>query len=200
MVFVIMAPVLFTTMTRTITQNSQIMVGQTVSNVLCNGQSNGAVNITASGGITPYTYSWTGPNSFSSANEDITGLAAGIYTLTLIDNLGCNSSNSYTYNVTQPAPLTLGQTNIDILCFGGTGSIDLTVSGGTTPYVYNWSNSATTQDVSNLLAGNYNVTVTDNKGCTATLSCYQYRCCASAIDINSSNYQCAVLRSTEWRN
>ncbi|MBM3917847.1 MAG: hypothetical protein FJ349_09620, partial [Sphingomonadales bacterium] len=181
-----------TSITRTITQNAQIMVGQTVNNVLCNGQSNGSINITASGGITPYSYSWVGPNAFSAATEDISGLAAGLYSLTLTDALGCNSTNSYTYNVTQPQTLSLSQTNIDILCFGGTGSIDLTVSGGTTPYTYNWSNGATTQDVSNLLAGDYNVTVTDNKGCTASLNAINIATAPAALTLSTviTNAQC----------
>jgi hypothetical protein len=146
-----------TNLTRTITQNSQIMLGQTVSNVLCNGQSNGSVDITASGGTTPYTYSWTSPSGFTATTEDLSGLSAGQYTLTLIDALGCNSSSSYNCNVTQPASLALSQTNIDILCFGGTGSIDLSVTGGTVPYTYSWNNGATTQDVTSLLAGDYSV-------------------------------------------
>ncbi|MEY4894999.1 MAG: hypothetical protein RL751_1821 [Bacteroidota bacterium] len=181
-----------TNLTRTITQNTQIMVGQTVSNVLCNGQSNGSVNITASGGATAYTYSWTGPNGFTATTEDISGLSAGQYTLTLIDALGCNSSNGYTYNITQPAALALSQTNIDILCFGGTGSIDLSVTGGTTPYTYNWNNSATTQDVTGLLAGDYSVVVTDNKGCTATLTAINIATAPAALALSTAitNAQC----------
>ncbi|MDP4806564.1 MAG: SprB repeat-containing protein, partial [Crocinitomicaceae bacterium] len=181
-----------TNLTRTITQNTQIMVGQTVSNVLCNGQSNGSINITASGGTTPYTYSWTGPNGFTATTEDISGLSAGQYTLTLIDALGCNSSNGYTYNITEPAALALSQTNIDILCFGGTGSIDLSVTGGTTPYTYNWNNSATTQDVTGLLAGDYSVVVTDNKGCTATLTAINIATAPAALSLSTAitNAQC----------
>ena len=181
-----------TSLTKTITQNSQIMVGQTVSNVLCNGESNGSINITASGGTTPYTYSWTGPSGFTATTEDISGLSAGQYTLTLIDALGCNSANSYTYTITQPASLALSQTNIDILCFGGTGSIDLSVSGGTTPYTYSWNNSATTQDVTGLLAGDYSVVVTDNKGCTASLSAINIATAPAALALSTAitNAQC----------
>ncbi|MFN5293567.1 MAG: beta strand repeat-containing protein, partial [Flavobacteriia bacterium] len=181
-----------TSITRTITQNAQIMVGQTITNVLCNGQSNGAINITASGGITPYSFAWSGPNGFTSLQEDLTGLEAGLYSLTLTDNLGCNSTNSYSYNVTQPLTLTASQTNLDILCFGGTGSIDLTVSGGTTPYTYSWSNGATTQDVTGLLAGDYSVVVTDNKGCTATVSNINIATAPAALTLSTAitNAQC----------
>ena len=113
------------------------MVGQTVTNVLCNGESNGSINITANGGTTPYSYSWIGPNGFSSTAEDISSLSAGQYTLTLIDALGCNSSNSYTYNVTQPASLAASQTNIDILCFGeNSGEFEVSVVETVGPYDY----------------------------------------------------------------
>ena len=181
---------------RTISQNSQIMVGQTVTHVSCNGQSNGAIALTATGGITPYTYAWTGPNNFSSAQEDITGLAAGNYSLTLTDNLGCNSGNNYTYTVNQPTTLVATETHINILCAGGTGSIDLSPSGGTTPYSYAWTGpngfTANTQDISNLSSGNYNVTVTDVKGCQVTLTNIPIAPAPTPITLTSqiTNAQC----------
>ena len=75
-------------------------------------------------------------------------------------------------NVTEPASsLTLSTTVQDATCVGCTdGSIDLTVSGGTSPYTYAWSNAATTQDITGLGAGIYSVTVTDNNGCTSNIS------------------------------
>jgi hypothetical protein len=67
--------------------------------------------------------------------------------------------------------LAASTTQVNVLCFGNaTGSIDLTVTGGTVPYTYNWSNAATTEDISGLAAGTYTVTVTDSHACTSTCS------------------------------
>ncbi|MBP5994765.1 MAG: gliding motility-associated C-terminal domain-containing protein [Crocinitomicaceae bacterium] len=153
------------TATKTILQNSQIVVGNVTTNITCNGLLNGAVNITALGGVQPYVFGW----SNGATTEDLTGLGTGFYQLTLTDNLGCNSSNAYYFNVSEPSPISLSQTNIDIPCANGTGSIDLTVTGGVPSYQYVWSSGQTTQDIGNLSAGDYSVTVSDANGCSANL-------------------------------
>src|SRR5206468_5366504 len=128
--------------------------------VQCFGNATGSVDLTVSGGTAPYTYAW----SNGATTQDLTGLTAGTYNVTVTDANGCTATASAT--LIQPAAaLTASTTQVNVQCFGNaTGSVDLTVSGGTAPYTYAWSNGATTQDLTRLTAGAYNVTVTDAKG------------------------------------
>ena len=136
-----------------------------VANVNCYGTNTGSVTLTSAGGLAPYAYNWNnGGNSVS-----LTNIAAGTYTVTATDLKGCTATAGAT--VTQPAAalLPVATTTSNVSCFAGNnGSINLTVSGGTASYSYNWAGGITTQNRTNLIAGNYPVTVTDSKGCSAT--------------------------------
>ncbi|MCH4554145.1 SprB repeat-containing protein, partial [Aestuariibaculum lutulentum] len=133
------------------------------TNVDCFGNSTGAIDISVSGGTAPYTYMW----SNSADTEDISDIAAGTYNVTITDANSCTFDIN-DIEITQPAALTASTsstTNVD--CFGNsTGAIDISVSGGTAPYTYMWSNSADTEDISGITAGTYNVTITDANSCT----------------------------------
>jgi len=132
-----------------------------VTNILCHEVHTGAIDLSVSGGTPGYTYQWlTGETT-----EDLSGLQAGVYSVLITDANGCTKRDTFT--ITQPAtPLEMTFSNVDILCYGdSTGSINMTVSGGTSPYNYAWSNGATSEDLSNLKAGSYNVLVTDKNGC-----------------------------------
>lgn len=149
----------------TLTEPTAITATSAITNVTCNGGTNGAINITVSGGAGGYTFTWSnGPTT-----EDISTIAAGSYSVTIRDANGC--SNLFNFNVTEPSAITTSTTTTPINCSGGTtGGIDLTVSGGTSPYTYLWSNGNTTQDLTNIGAGTYTVTVTDANSCIASLS------------------------------
>jgi len=148
-----------------VAQPSQINLNLIPTAVSCNGGNNGAIDLVANGGVPGYTYSWDN----SAVTEDISALIADDYTVTVTDLNGCTSSESAT--VTQPALLTASIVSTDIVCFGDVnGEADLTVTGGIMAYTYHWSNGAVTQDLTGLTGGNYNVTVTDFNGCTATAS------------------------------
>ncbi|MEI7898380.1 MAG: SprB repeat-containing protein, partial [bacterium] len=149
----------------TITEPSGMTLTGTGSSVNCFGTSGGTVTTTVSGGAFPYTYQWSTP----ATTQNLTGLAAGDYCVTVSDNNGCSKTGCWT--VSTPALLVLSKTAVDITCFGlANGSIDLSVAGGTTNYTYHWNNNATTQDLNGLSQGAYTVTVTDSHGCSNTTS------------------------------
>lgn len=154
-----------------------VVVTHLITPPLCHGASNGSINITASGGIAPYSYAWTGPNGFSASSEDLTGISGGVYSVTVTDASGCSREHSYT--VTEPSLLTSSLSpsiqpfGENITCHGAsTGSIGTTINGGTVPYTVNWTGpngfTASAADISNLAAGTYAITITDVNGCQTT--------------------------------
>ncbi|MBK8192262.1 MAG: hypothetical protein IPK76_03210 [Lewinellaceae bacterium] len=150
------------TTSATVTQPPAISLSTSVTNVLCNGASTGAINLTATGGTGSKTYIW----SSGQTTEDLNYIAAGTYTVTVTDANGCTKTTSA--SVTQPGAMILSTTAVNSTCGNANGSIDLTVTGGTPAYTYMWSTGATIQDPIGLLAGTYTVTVTDANSCTKT--------------------------------
>jgi hypothetical protein len=135
-----------------------ITLSSTQSNVCANS---GSVTLTPTGGVTPYTYSW----SSGQTTAALTGLPAGNYTVTATDANGCSTFKVIkiinTINITS--------TSAYSSCSGGnTGSITLNVNGGSAAYTYNWNNGQTSATAINLSAGIYTVTVTDANGCAQT--------------------------------
>jgi hypothetical protein len=140
-------------------------------NVSCNGATNGSASVSTTGGCLGYTYLWSNGQTTATA----TGLGAGTHSVTVTDLNGTTTTASVT--LTEPALLTSVATSPtyqggwNVSCNGATdGSIDLTVGGGASclAYTFNWSNGATTEDLSNIGAGTYSVTATDANGCTTT--------------------------------
>ena len=144
-------------------------------NISCFGESTGTDSLDVQGGTPNYVYSWIGPNGFTSSNEDISGLFAGVYTATITDDNGCVLIKTDT--LTEPTALDftlssaifIGGNNIS--CFGdSSGSITSVVSGGTANYSYTWNGPGVinihTSSINSLVAGNYVLTVTDTNGCT----------------------------------
>ncbi|GAA4035395.1 hypothetical protein GCM10022409_20050 [Hymenobacter glaciei] len=157
----------------------------------CCATSSGRVDLTVSGGTAPYTYSW----SNGATTQDLSNVPAGTYTVTITDASGCTATASGT--VTQPATLALRtMLTSPSCCNASTGGIDLTVSGGTSPYTYYWSNGATTQDLSGIPAGTYSVTVTDARGCTASTSTTLTQPNALRAGTSNTNPTCAGADGT----
>jgi hypothetical protein len=132
----------------------------TPTDVNCNGGANGSITSVVTGGTSPYSFVW----SNGATTSDLTGLSAGNFVVTVSDANGCIDVDSAIVNA--PAILTASISGTDVSCFGGNdGSADLTVAGGNAPYNYFWSTFEFTEDISNLVAGNYVVIVTDAKSC-----------------------------------
>ena len=135
----------------------------TTVNVSCNGQATGAVTVNVSGGTAPLSYAW----SNGASGQTLSNVSAGTYTVTITDANGCTATQTAT--VTQASAINPMILTTNIPCAGqSNGSIDLTVSGGTSPYTYVWSNGSNAQDISNLAAGPYTVSITDGLGCIAS--------------------------------
>ncbi len=153
------------TATFSVTQPTHIDIGISQVNVLCNGNSTGSITLTVTGGTGPgYTYLWNPASAGTTANP--TGLAAGLYSVTVTDQANC-TVDSFT-TITQPAQaLTIVEDSINVLCFGqSTGSITLIVTGGTPQYGYTWNPAVATDSTPNgLAAGAYAYTVQDANAC-----------------------------------
>ena len=147
-----------------ILEPSPLNINFNSSNALCFGGNEGSITALVSGGTAPYSYLWS-PNSETTAS--ITNLSEGAYVLAVTDTNGCSFTDSAF--VIQPSGLTLSSSTVGETA-GNDGSINLTVSGGSPGYTYNWSNGATTEDINGLAGGSYTVIVTDTNGCNDTLT------------------------------
>ncbi len=152
-----------TTATHTVVApNQPVSVGGSTSSaqVSCSGGQDGWINSGTTGGFGNYTYLWS--NNATTAN--ISNLGAGTYSLTVTDQFGCQCGGSWT--LTSPSPVQLSLTQTDANCNGSlTGAATVLVSGGNQPYSYSWSNNTSSASISNVAAGNYFVTVTDQNNC-----------------------------------
>ncbi len=153
------------TISQDIIQPTQLTSTVSSTPVLCAGAASGSVDLDVTGGTSPYNYIWNN----GATTQDVTSASGGTYTVVVHDANDCSITNSIV--VAEPAPITISVVVTDVLCNGGlTGAIDITVNGGTPTITYVWSNSATSEDLTGIAAGNYSVTITDGNGCTASAS------------------------------
>ncbi len=139
----------------------------------------GAVNLTTTNGVGPFSYSWTGPDGFAASSEDLSGLdTPGLYSVVVTDDNGCVANASATVNA--PALFSAAAVATDITCqddngFSADGAVDLTTTNGVGPFSYSWTGpdgfAASSEDLSGLdTPGLYSVVVTDDNGCVANAS------------------------------
>ena len=137
-----------------------------ISNVSCNGFSDGFATVSVSGGTAPYSYSWDNGQTSNTA----IGLMAGNYNISITDLNGCSSTSTAT--IAEPIMLTSSITSTnDVSCNGGSdGSAVVSASGGTAPYTYLWTNGDTNETSIGLSIGTQNVIITDINGCSSISS------------------------------
>ena len=145
--------------TITVTEN-QMMVDTTLTDLLCNGDPQGAILVTVTGGNSPFTYDWSNGNN--TANP--TGLGAGTYTVTVTDAAGCDTTQTYT--LTEPPALDTTFNVTEPTCYNSCdGTVIVTTTGGTTPYTFAWSGGSTTNIQGAVCAGALALTITDANNC-----------------------------------
>lgn len=156
------------TATVLVPQNTSLTGSAATTEVTCGQTNNGTIDLSVSGGSPNYTYSWSPGGA---TTQDLSGLTAGDYTVTVTDNSGCQFINTFT--VASENTMVVDGIAQHETCKGyHDGTIDLTVTGASGNVTYLWTpGNATTQDLSGLGEGNYTVTVTDaGNGCSTTLS------------------------------
>jgi hypothetical protein len=136
------------------------------TSVLCNNTQTGNLEISATSGVTPYTYQWVGT---SNTGTYVTSVGTGTYTCIVTDGLGCTDTVTTVLAVTD---LSATASASNPLCSGtNTGSVTVVASGGTGPYAYDWAGSTASNTVlSGLGEGSYSVVVTDAYGCSTSAS------------------------------
>ncbi len=145
--------------------NPAITLTTSVTNSVC-GYNQGYIDLTVNGGAVPYTYHW----NTNSTTQDMGPISVGTYSVTVTDGAGCTASTSASIIQIGNIP-GLGYTQVKPTCGNSNGSTTVVVNPPNyPPYTYLWNSGATTQSITNLPAGYYNVTVTNSLGCTQTVT------------------------------
>ncbi|WP_303317805.1 PKD domain-containing protein [Flavivirga abyssicola] len=140
----------------------EFSINPTVANVSCYGENDANIALNLVGGIAPVTLVW---NDDASAGVERNNLSPGTYSVTITDATPCIISE--TFVISEPDPLELSAVTTDALdCDNAnSGAINLTVTGGTLPLSYSWSNGETTEDLDAIPPGTFSVVITDANGC-----------------------------------
>ncbi|MBS1613534.1 MAG: gliding motility-associated C-terminal domain-containing protein, partial [Bacteroidetes bacterium] len=140
-----------------------IAINETHNDAACYGTATGAIQISIQGGSGIYAYNWSNGSNLNLQNN----IAAGTYTVTVTDNIGCSAQK--TISIGQPIALALSEIHTNYACSTTAGNVDLTVQGGQPPYFYRWNDNVNSEDRNSLAAGSETVTVSDYNSCSATL-------------------------------
>ncbi len=156
-----------------------------VTNASCKGGT-GAIALPVAGGTAPYAFSWTGPNGFTATTQNITAVKAGVYTATITDAKGC-ALTSTPISVTEPAAIVLGAPQVtNTQCGKSIGAISVSATGGSGSLTYQWSGpngfTSASQNITNIKAGAYTVSVTDANQCFVSMQ----------INVNDGNSNISI--------
>jgi hypothetical protein len=173
-----------------INAGAPLAISTSTTPVLCAGGNTGSASVVnIGGGTAPFTYAWNDSALQTTATAD--NLVAGTYTVIVLDSLGCGGAGMAT--VVDGVPLVLTLSHTDAQC-GDTddGTATATVSGGVSPYAYQWddTNNQTGATASSLGAGTYTVTVTDANGCSATGSVVVMAPMATQFNVTATDVSC----------
>ena len=163
----------------------------TVKNVSCFDGTDGAITVNINGGKSPYSYSWS---DGTTGGNSIVGRPAGTYTVIVTDGNGCTTTAQAV--IIEPIQISITGNVTHVTCNGlSNGKIDITAQSITSIKSYEWKNStgtiiATTEDVSNLSADTYTVTVTDADGCKLSTSYTVTQPTAISVSATPTNTTC----------
>ncbi|MCB0397491.1 MAG: gliding motility-associated C-terminal domain-containing protein [Flavobacteriales bacterium] len=166
----------------------------TKTDVVCNGACDGTATVTPDGGNPPHTFLWS-TGTGNQTTQTATGLCPGTYNVTVTDASGCSGSGTVT--ITEPPLLHITETHTPVSCNGmNDGSIDISISGGSPPVSVMWDQGSTSEDLSNLGAGTYCVTITDANGCTDSLCVLITEPAAILLDTSTIKTSCNICNGS----
>lgn len=138
-----------------------ITLNPVVDSITCFEANDGSIQLNIQGGTQPFSITW----SHGGSGNGVSSLGPGSYTVSVTDDVGCTGQQTFT--LTEPDALNITANTVDVECYASsTGAIDISIVGGSTPYEFSWSNGASTEDLDQIPAGSYQLTITDGNGCT----------------------------------
>ncbi|MBK9590235.1 MAG: DNRLRE domain-containing protein [Crocinitomicaceae bacterium] len=165
--------------------------------ITCNGDNDGSISTTITGGTSPYIIDWDNDGTGDNDDlEDLTGLGDGTYTLNVSDQSGCTAQLIVV--ISEPALIDATLVTDNISCVGELdGAIDMTVTGGTGAYLFDWDNDGTgdtddTEDLTSLTFGNYEVEITDANGCSALFNATIFDATPVNIGVTQTGFSLAA--------
>lgn len=173
-----------TVLSATVTNNVAPFLTPAITNPAC-GSATGSIGITPSQGLMPYTFSW----STGAVTTDINNLVPGTYTVSVTDDNGCSTEQSFDIVTGTTAPV-VSISKINTICGDSTGSLSAMVANGQPPYAFNWSNGSTATFQNELPSGIYELVVTDANGCTASGTAFLDDIATGTLAVSGTDLGC----------